>query len=169
MPVAERRFLLVYFAYLAAQTGPADLPSPTTKKRPRPTSERTPVPESVKPAFAPFHVAARLITGADLFQAGMRLLDKGLVVNGTLSDGLLAVPEAPNDQDALPIIVGICNDRQGLDLVPEGLDKLGLRYAAPEGEADDVPMVTTSAERGLTSIGRAVVEIIWAASVAMMS
>ncbi|EJD52806.1 hypothetical protein AURDEDRAFT_111355 [Auricularia subglabra TFB-10046 SS5] len=163
VPLAERRYLVVYFVQ---QTQLATIPSPVTKKRPRQGTEQ-PTASSSKTSFTPFHVVARLITSEDLLHAGMRSLDKGLFVSGTISDSLIAVPD-PSSADALsPIIIALCNEKQSVELVPEGLDKLGLRVDPDDGMS--VVGENGGKERALTPIGRAVVEIIWASCIAVSS
>ncbi|KAH7108002.1 hypothetical protein BKA62DRAFT_739945 [Auriculariales sp. MPI-PUGE-AT-0066] len=191
-PVNERRYLVVYFvkqSQLGGLPSPVQ-PPPPSKKRNRPGASPTAGPShgnsnlaggsSSKHGFTPFHVVARLVNSNDLLQAGMRSLDKGLFISGSISDGLLAVPDVPASADTLsPIIIALCNETQSLEFVPEGLDKLGLRVEPPEqDDIDDDPIgirtwagpptvFNPHSERALTSIGRAVVEIIWAACVAV--
>lgn len=167
VPLSERRYLVVYFVQ-QTQLGNVASPVNANKKRPRQPAANAheQASSSSKTGFTPFHIVARLLTSDDLLHAGMRSLDKGLFVTGTISDSLLAVPDLSGTDALSPIIIALCNDRQALELVPEGLDKLGLRV-----EPDDGMSIAgeTGPERALTSIGRAVVEIIWAACVAVSS
>jgi len=185
VPVDERRYLVVYLVQQSQLSSAVSPNRPagamqTNKKRTRqgqtPAPAQAAMPSNNKHGFTPFHVCAKLLTSDDLMQAGMRSLDKGLLIPGSISDGLLVVPDTPPSDAQGPIIIALCNETQALELVPEGLDKLGLRVEDEEHEeeGDDDAMGINAwanpppaAEKSLTSIGRAVVEIIWAACVAV--
>lgn len=177
-PMSEREYLLVYFVPLerpdASSGGAAGHGSRLSKKRSRGNMDRR-SSSSVSAAASwakgrrtAFHVVARVLTAAELYATGLR--HPGTFSRSDLpsSGGLARAPSMnPGHQDrkrrAFPSVIAMCNGTgTSVEFVPEGLDRLGLCTPSFEWQSES--------ERfpGLTPVGVEIVEMVWAASVAVL-
>lgn len=210
VPMAERTYLLVYYVPFDNNSrGSNSRTSAGSKKRSRrdrdrldrkksmavTASERAllspPEEESTTSAEAPpppkkkktsFRVVARMLTYADVRECGIKLPRFGLAVHGSLSDALLGNPTYHAMGDDFSAVVAICHGEDaGVELITEGLDKLGLRMsknaladeqqialAAMRMDAGAMKEEYEARQQPLTPIGRSVVEMIFAGCVSIL-
>jgi hypothetical protein len=158
-----------------------------TKKPPRFRSrkgDRKPHHHHPMPLFdvrRGFKVVARLITHSDLNGSGIRRPIRGLSVTGPLAQAELGIPPASLRAIHSDVyVIGACLDSDGaIELLPEGLEKLGLcaPHTEPlvqrDGTGTTNPMTQTAepveevGPRPLTAIGRAAVEVVWLGCMAL--
>jgi hypothetical protein len=156
--------------------------------KPEPTDEEKhnaqPIPElpPKKPRKVTFRVVAQMLSYADVRECGIKLPRFGLAVHGSLSDALLGNPTYHARGENYPAVIAVCHGTEsGLELVTEGLDKLGLRrsksaiadeqqvaLAAMEMDADAMEEELQARQQPLTPIGKSVVEMIFAGCVSIL-
>jgi len=152
-----------------------------------PTEEEftTPVEVPTKPTKkkkTTFRVVARMLNYADVRECGIKLPRFGLAVHGSLSDALLGNPIYHAMGDDYSAVVAICHGEDaGVELITEGLDKLGLRKSKGVlAEEQQIALAAMRADEGameeehearqqpLTPIGKSVVEMIFAGCVSIL-
>ncbi|PVG00334.1 hypothetical protein CPB86DRAFT_701448 [Serendipita vermifera] len=205
VPMTERTYLLVYFVPFDSSLKSTDSGRGSSKKRTRrdrdrserkksiaipsegtvlsPTEEEDTVAESMvsdqtqkKPKKCSFRVVARMLSYADVRECGIKLPRFGLAVHGSLSDALLGNPTYHAVGENYSAVVAVCHGaEQGIELVTEGLDKLGLRktavssadeqqiaLAAMQMDREAMEEEHEARQQPLTPIGKSVVEMIFA-------
>lgn len=211
VPMTERTYLLVYYVPFDSSGRSGDSVSSGKKRtrrdrdrsdradRKKPTSahgrprleptdeERRNAPTILdlppkKPKKVAFRVVAQMLSYADVRECGIKLPRFGLAVHGSLSDALLGNPMYHARGENYPAVVAVCHGAEaGLELVTEGLDKLGLRrnkaaiadeqqiaLAAMEMDADALEEELQARQQPLTPIGKSVVEMIFAGCVSIL-
>lgn len=207
VPMTERTYLLVYYVPFdsSSKSGGESAASGASKKRTRrdrdrsdrkmaverallsPTEEEftveVPSPPTKKKKKTSFRVVARMLNYADVRECGIKLPRFGLAVHGSLSDALLGNPtyHAMGGED-YSAVVAICHGEDaGVELITEGLDKLGLRKSKRVlAEEQQIALAAMTADEGameeehearqqpLTPIGKSVVEMIFAGCVSIL-
>jgi hypothetical protein len=112
-----------------------------------------------------FRGCARLVSYDELRGSGIRLPSDGLAVTGSIREAMRLIPtHRDRPEFNTEIVIASCFGKdQGVELVPEGFDKLGLCMPRPEHDPEE------EVEFQLTPIGRAAAELTWLAGIAMMS
>jgi len=168
--LADRRYLLVYYVPLEHSRfttgGEQTLRASKKRSRGNVNLERhgasTPVSGRLLPSrrsplikgrMTSFHVVARILSAAEFRDSGIR---QPSAYEPEMS-------EAKSAPSCISAVIAVCqNSHSGVELVPEGLEKLGL--CAPvydwQSEADQY--------RSLTPTGVEVVELVWAGCVALL-
>lgn len=124
---------------------------------------------------SPFQMSARVISHHDLQGTGIRIPEHGLSVCGPMQEAEDEMPHTVTGNDY--IIIGLCNSRQqGIEFLPYGFATLGLAKALPSKDpVDDKAAVRNEAYFDdevaylATPIGRAVMEMAFAGSIAVSS
>ncbi|KDQ55827.1 hypothetical protein JAAARDRAFT_208596 [Jaapia argillacea MUCL 33604] len=162
-PVAleDRQYLLVYYI-------PPEQRDANGKKRGRAGKSSSSTLLRDKHAnLDALNVCARLLGYDDLRNTGVRLPAEGLSVTGPISEAVKSIPP-PSVRAAghAGLVIGVCKSRdRGIELIPEGLDKLGLSKSVLDNQYSE----EIEFEYYLTTIGRAAVEMAWLGSMALMS
>ncbi|THH30772.1 hypothetical protein EUX98_g3415 [Antrodiella citrinella] len=167
VPVEERQYLLVYYV-------PFDERSQKKRDKKRTREEvhkTTPGAQSVNISLQSFRICARLVSYADMRETGVRLPDYGLSITGSMTEATKFLPSSSiRDMSLDDIVIGVCHTREnGMEFVPEGLNKLGLCMPTnepvriPTSEEDEPEEI----DANLTPIGRAAVEMAWLGSMAV--
>ncbi|KAL5528782.1 hypothetical protein ACEPAF_7919 [Sanghuangporus sanghuang] len=109
-----------------------------------------------------FNVLARLVSYKDVNGSGIRVPTNGLAVTGPMSDAIAAIPQVRFQVDDLALMIAFCASRErGVEVVPEGAEKLGL--CVPRTNFDD-----PDSDAPLSPLGRAAVEMAWLGALAIM-
>ena len=143
-----------------------------------------PLPEQApkKPKKCSFRVVARMLNYADVRESGIKLPRFGLAVHGSLSDALVGNPTYHAVGENYSAVIAVCHGAEsGMELVTEGLDKLGLRrvqrgladeqqiaLGAMEMDANAMEEELEARQQPLTPIGKSVVEMIFAGCVSIL-
>ncbi len=164
-PLTERQYLLVYFVPMLSKDQKKE-----TQKRARgsqtssanshsDSSTSKDAKNSV--ALSAFNIMARLVSYKDVNGSGIRVPTIGLSVTGPMTDAVRAIPSIRFEMDDLALIIGFCDKRErGVEILPEGAEKLGLCLPRTSPDMDlDAP---------LSSLGRAAVEMAWLGALAVM-
>lgn len=139
-----------------------------------------PIPR--KPKKCSFRVVARILSYSDVRECGIKLPRFGLAVHGALSDALLGNPTYHAHGENFPAVVAVCHGAEsGVELVTEGLDKLGLRVprtapaeqqqvalAAMEMDPNAMTEEFMARQEPLTLIGKSIVEMIFAGCISIL-
>lgn len=210
VPMTERTYLLVYYVPFdsSSRSGESSRSAAASKKRPRKNHDRSdrkkslvsdrtmlsttleemppvpPIPEPMpkKPKKCSFRVVARMLTYADVRESGIKLPRFGLAVHGSLSDALVGNPTYHAMGENYSAVIAVCHGAEsGMELVTEGLDKLGLRrvqrgladeqqiaLGAMEMDATAMEEELEARQQPLTPIGKSVVEMIFAGCVSIL-
>ena len=168
VPLESRKYLLVYYVPFDKRTeGGKKVESPAVSQSIGQRSKNKTV------FLNSFRVSAHLMSYQDFKGSGIRLPAIGLSVTGPLTHA-----QPPNVQPEMhrdPIAIAQCSKRDnGIEFLPEGLDKLGLCDAElvepledPDDLDDDDEKVEFRFE--LNALGRAVVEMAWVGAMAVTS
>ena len=109
-----------------------------------------------------FNILARLVSYKDVNGSGIRVPTNGLAVAGPMSDAIAAIPRVRFQVDDLALMIAFCANRErGVEVVPEGVEKLGL--CLPRANSDD-----PDSDAPLSPLGRAAVEMAWLGALAVM-
>ncbi|KAI5118890.1 hypothetical protein M0805_003565 [Coniferiporia weirii] len=166
IPLPDRQFLLVYYVANELSKERSD-----DKKRSRgsqtssSTSHHTDATSSRESrnavSLSSFNVLARLVSYKDVNGSGIRVPTDGLSVTGPMSDAIREIPQIRFQVDDLALMIAFCANRErGVEVVPEGAEKLGLCLPRTSPDPDsDAP---------LSSLGRAAVEMAWLGALAVM-
>lgn len=211
VPMTERTYLLVYYVPFdsSSKSGGGSGAAGASKKRTRrdrdrserkksmavtaserallsPTEEEfttsAEAPPPPKKKKTSFRVVARMLNYADVKECGIKLPRFGLAVHGSLSDALLGNPAYHAMGDDYSAVVAICHGEEaGVELITEGLDKLGLRksrgvlaeeqqiaLAAMTMDESAMEEEFEARQQPLTPIGKSVVEMIFAGCVSIL-
>lgn len=211
VPMTERMYLLVYYVPFdsTSKPGESSRSAVTSKKRTRRDRDRSdrkkspstsdrmilsttveevppvpPLPDATpkKPKKCSFRVVARMLNYADVRESGIKLPRFGLAVHGPLSDALVGNPTYHAVGENYSAVIAVCHGaEQGMELVTEGLDKLGLRrikrgvadeqqiaLGAMEMDAGAMEEEMEARQQPLTPIGKSVVEMIFAGCVSIL-
>ena len=167
IPLHERQYLLVYYVPMPGKEKKDD------KKRSR-HAQNTPLSSVTHPEsqsshskdknsvyLVSFNILARLVSYKDVNGSGIRLPATGLSVTGSMAEAIRAIPQVRYQADDLSVMIGFCDRRErGVEIVPEGTEKLGLCLERVSPDPDsDAP---------LSSLGRAAVEMAWIGALAVM-
>ncbi|KAH8118949.1 hypothetical protein DFH11DRAFT_410765 [Phellopilus nigrolimitatus] len=166
IPLHERQYLLVYYV-------PNELnkEKPEDKKRSRGSQtssatshhSATTTSREIKNTveLSSFNVLARLVSYKDVNGSGIRVPTNGLSVSGPMIEAMLAIPQIRFQVDDLALMIAFCANRErGVEVVPEGAEKLGLCLPRTSPDPDsDAP---------LSPLGRAAVEMAWLGALAVM-
>lgn len=170
VPLESRKYLLVYYVPFDKRTEVAGGKKAEQPNLSRSASQRT----KNKTVFLnSFRVSAHLMSYQDFQGSGIRLPATGLSVTGPLSKAQPPKVEPELHRD--PIAIAQCSKRDnGIEFLPEGLDKLGLSISEkieqivdPNDLDDDDDKVEFKFE--LNALGRAVVEMAWVGAMAVTS
>jgi len=135
-----------------------------------------------KPKKVSFRVVARMLSYMDVRECGIKLPRFGLAVDAPLSDALVGNPQYHAAQGSFSAVVGVChNTESGLELLTDGLDRLGLRHQAmQQAEEQQTALLAMSADRPAlqeemnahlqppTPIGKSVIEAIFSGCISVM-
>ena len=191
-PIEERLYLLVYYVPFADRSGGTGGGGGSSgKKRSRSVTRRgepghSPHLSSRSVVLTAFRAIARLVTYVDLRGSGVRLPSRGMAVSGPLAAAVRGIPSASlRDVHHGEYVIAVCQKRDhGVEIVPEGLEKLGLceprtqatvfagagGVAHPAMQVRDPDMDAMNADpQPLTAIGRAAVEMVWLGCMAVTS
>ncbi|KAG8834483.1 hypothetical protein FRC17_008539 [Serendipita sp. 399] len=209
VPLTERTYLLVYYVPFdsSAKSIDSSRSSSSGKKRTRrerdrpdrkrhmsPDEPSSPVaeekeelmpmlePPPKKPKKCSFRVVARMLSYTDVRECGIKLPRFGLAVHGPLSDALLGNPSYHATGENFSSVIAVCHGADaGVELVTEGLDKLGLRrsksaqadeqqiaLAAMDMDATAMEEEHEARQQPLTPIGKSVVEMVFAGCVSIL-
>jgi hypothetical protein len=211
VPMSERMYLLVYYVPFdsSSKAGESSRSAVTSKKRTRRDRDRSdrkkspstpdrmtlsttleevppvpPLPDATpkKPKKCSFRVVARMLNYADVRESGIKLPRFGLAVHGPLSDALVGNPTYHAVGENYSAVIAVCHGAEsGMELVTEGLDKLGLRrikrgvadeqqiaLGAMQMDAGAMEEEMEARQQPLTPIGKSVVEMIFAGCVSIL-
>ncbi|KAH6912953.1 hypothetical protein BKA70DRAFT_1531659 [Coprinopsis sp. MPI-PUGE-AT-0042] len=186
IPVEKCLYLLIYYR-------PSEIPPPHQGEKGKKANMKsshgtsTSSRDSVRAAdktilFNKFHFSARIVTYGDIQGSAVRSPDAGLAVMGSLKEAYETMPQHQHVGTEFTMI-GLSHSRdRGVELIPEGLEKLGLAnrkldHDAPPKSEDDSTIYPKDSEEEeepdtihvLTPIGRAVVEMAWLGAMALTS
>ncbi len=93
---------------------------------------------------------ARLVSYKDVNGSGIRVPTIGLSVTGPMTDAVRAIPSIRFEMDDLALIIGFCDKRErGVEILPEGAEKLGLCLPRTSPDMDlDAPLSSGSCRCG---------------------
>lgn len=171
--------------YVSPSAPPSPPTNPTLPLPPSiPTSPPSGTPQSpskIIPPLRSFRVVGRILTTEELQFSGLRYPGADLADPAAAkSFGTSSTPKAsrkPNREDddnnepPFTAIIAVCHDAHlgHIEYIPEGLDALGFCGNAPEHVKGAVTPFTFERSIGpLSDIGREVVEICWAGSLALI-
>ena len=134
------------------------------------------------PKKVSFRVVARMLSYMDVRECGIKLPRFGLAVDAPLSDALVGNPQYHAAQGSFSAVVGVChNTESGLELLTDGLDRLGLRHQTmPQAEEQQTALLAMSPDRPAlqeemdahlqppTPIGKSVIEAILSGTISVM-
>ncbi|KAH8080250.1 hypothetical protein BXZ70DRAFT_901466, partial [Cristinia sonorae] len=174
IPVEERQYLLVYYVPFEVQPNKKKRDKKRTREELNHKASSSHLASSSGPniSLSSFRICARLVSYSDMRETGVRLPDYGLSITGSMTEATQHLPPPSiRDMSLDDIVIGVCTSRQqGMEIVPEGLVKLGLSLNPTseepvEGlkEEEEAP----EPEVRLTPIGRAAVEMAWLGSMAL--
>ena len=170
VPLESRKYLLVYYVPFDKKTegaGGKKVEQPTVlNSASRKAKNKTVLLNS-------FRVSAHLMSYQDFQGSGIRLPATGLAVTGPLIHAQPPNVELEMHRD--PVAIAQCSKRDnGIEFLPEGLQKLGLcdaerveQLVDPYDFDDDDEKVEYKFE--LNALGRAVVEMAWVGAMAVTS
>jgi hypothetical protein len=168
-PLEDRCYLLVYYVPFPGK------PPKGLKKRMR--SSPTSSADSTKSderniLLTEFRVCACAIRYADFRGSGVRLPSDGLLVSDSAVDEPL--PCVPDTGDMLNdphgSVIGMYHGKErGVEFVPEGILKLGLCLELPSRSHSQNLFKKEVEGTPLSTLGRAVVEMVWAGCMALSS
>ena len=136
----------------------------------------------MKPKKVSFRVAARMLSYMDVRECGIKLPRFGLAVDGPLSDALVGNPQYHAAQGSFSAVIGVCHGTEsGLELLTDGLDRMGLRHQAmQQAEEQQTALLAMSPDRPAlqeemnaqlqppTAIGKSVIEVILSGCISVM-
>ncbi|KAE9397526.1 hypothetical protein BT96DRAFT_823297, partial [Gymnopus androsaceus JB14] len=175
IPLDSRRYLLVFYKTLQAETDKASSSSSPTD------------PQNI--LLPGFRAIARQVSYSDLQGTGVRAPEQGLSVSGPLEDAFKQMPRptsattplsSPSCDDihaAQLSIIGSCYSREaGVEFDPEALIELDLctvlggeKKPLPPGMVAEQFDSEQSMTVKLTPIGSAVMELVWVGGLALTS
>ncbi|KLO11731.1 hypothetical protein SCHPADRAFT_456201 [Schizopora paradoxa] len=162
--LSERQYLLVYYVPMLSEdqkeTQKRSRDSQTSSANSHSGSSTTKDSKN-SIALTAFNIMARLVSYKDVNGSGIRVPTIGLSVTGPMTDAVRAIPSVRFEMDDLALIIGLCDKRErGVEILPEGAEKLGLCLPRTSPDMDlDAP---------LSPLGRAVVEMAWIGALAVM-
>ena len=170
VPLENRKYLLVYYVPFDQLNKRSAL---SGKQGTETLNAATPPDQNKNKSvfLSSFRVSTHLMSYDDFRGTGVRLPSLGLSVTGPLSKA--TPPSVVPDIHMDAVAIAQCSKREkGIELLPEGLHKLGLCFAeevrpASDGESDCEDEVEFRFE--LSAIGRAVVELAWVGAMAVTS
>ena len=170
VPLESRKYLLVYYVPFDKRIEGAGGKKVEHQTLSRSGSQRT---KNKMVFLNSFRVSAHLMSYHDFQGSGIRLPATGLSVTGPLAQAQPPKVEPELHRD--PIAIAQCSKRDnGIEFLPEGLQKLGLCDAEeveqimdPDGLDGDKEKVEFKFE--LNALGRAVVEMAWVGAMAVTS
>lgn len=135
-----------------------------------------------KPKKVSFRVVARMLSYMDVRECGIKLPRYGLAVDAPLSDALVGNPQYHAAQGSFSAVIGVCHSLEsGLELLTDGLDRLGLRHQTmQQAEEQQTALLAMSADRPAlqeemnahlqppTPIGKSVIEAILSGCISVM-
>ena len=169
VPLESRKYLLVYYVPFDKQTERAG-----GKKIEQPVVAQLNQRAKNKTVFLnSFRVSAHLMSYQDFKGSGIRLPATGLSITGPLT--YAQPPDVEPELHRDPVAIAQCSKRDnGIEFLPEGLQKLGLcdaeqveQMVDPDDFDDDDEKVEYKFE--LNALGRAVVEMAWVGAMAVTS
>jgi hypothetical protein len=170
VPLELRKYLLVYYVPFDKKTEKVGGKRVEHPMLSHPSNQRV----KNKTVFLnSFRVSAHLMSYQDFKGSGIRLPATGLSITGPLTHA-----RPPNVEPELhrdPVAIAQCSKRDnGIEFLPEGLQKLGLcdaeqveQMVDPDDLDDDDEKVEYKFE--LNALGRAVVEMAWIGAMAVTS
>lgn len=171
LPLQERQYLLVYYVAnelakdksddkkrTRSQTSSAASHTETSSSRGHGHASSS-TKNTV--SLSSFNVMARLVSHRDVNGSGIRVPTSGLSVTGSFGDAVRAIPQIRFEADDFALMIAFCASRaRGVEVVPEGAEKLGLCLLRTSPDPDsDAP---------LSPLGRAAVEMAWLGALAVM-
>lgn len=168
VPLQERQYLLVYYVPMLSKEKTEKMDekkrtrgSQTSSANSHHSDSSNPKENKTSIALNAFNILARLVSYKDVNGSGIRIPTSGLAVTGLMSDAIRAIPQVRFQMDDLALIIGFCDKlERGVELLPEGAEKLGLCLPRTSPDPDsDAP---------LSSLGRAAVEMAWLGALAIM-
>ncbi|KIK92666.1 hypothetical protein PAXRUDRAFT_829742 [Paxillus rubicundulus Ve08.2h10] len=168
----HRKYLLVY--YVPFDDAPSGKKSEQQKKKAKQSHSSDSGGEGdPKSVFLPvFRVIARVVTYDELRLTGVRVPSDGLAITGPAWEAMSYTSSPPPRISLNDTVVCVCHDRdQGFVFLSDALYQLGLCTAEelpidPNLGTEDGPK---ESEKFLTTIGRAIVEMIWLGCLAITS
>ena len=165
IPLEERQYLLVYYVPMLTKEKHEDKKrsrhSQTSSANSHHSDSSITKENKTNIALSAFNILARLVSYRDIYGSGIRIPTNGLSVTGPIMEAMHAIPHIRFLADDLSLIIGFCDKRErGVEILPEGCEKLGLCLPRTSPDPDsDAP---------LSSLGRAAVEMAWLGALAVM-
>ncbi|KAH6912955.1 hypothetical protein BKA70DRAFT_781433 [Coprinopsis sp. MPI-PUGE-AT-0042] len=178
IPVEERMYLLIYYSPYECQDEKSKKGSKKSSHGSSSSSRDS--AKARKPTLLQrFHFCARMVTYRDIQGSGVRCPDVGLSVIGPLQEAYASMPQQKHVHTEFTVIGQSHSRDRGVELIPEGFEKLGLATRELDPDAslkseDDSSSISKEEEdpytiHVLTPIGRAVVEMAWLGAMALTS
>ncbi|TFL03091.1 hypothetical protein BDV98DRAFT_415511 [Pterulicium gracile] len=182
IPAEKRHFLLVH--YIAFDN---DRPSAAVEKKKGGRSATSSMDDSTSGTsttmsyrdehsilLTSFRCSARRVAYHELAGSNVLAPNEGLCVSGQIAHALEHLPQHIQQENASDVIIAVCQSRDnGIELIPEGFNRLGLCYAKKdEGRLKVLPSEEDQIEEDellLTPIGRAAAEMAWLGCLALTS
>lgn len=164
IPLEERQYLLVYYVPMLSKEKSEDKKrsrqSQTSSANSHHSDSSTTKENKTNISLNAFNILARLVSYKDIYGSGIRIPTNGLSVTGPIMEAIRAIPRIRFHVDDLSLIIGFCDKRErGVEILPEGCEKLGLCLPRTSPDPDlDAP---------LSSLGRAAVEMAWLGALAV--
>ncbi|EJD02671.1 uncharacterized protein FOMMEDRAFT_140581 [Fomitiporia mediterranea MF3/22] len=171
IPLHERQYLLVYYVPNELSKESKDNSGDKKRARTQTASASSHASDATlvtgkgasknTVALSSFNILARLVSYKDVLGSGIRIPTTGLAISGPMSEGIAAIPQIRFQVDDLALMIAFCASRErGVEVVPEGVEKLGLCLPRTNPDPDsDAP---------LSPLGRAAVEMAWLGALAIM-
>lgn len=164
IPLEERQYLLVYYVPMLSKEKSEDKKrsrqSQTSSANSHHSDSSTTKENKTNITLNAFNILARLVSYKDIYGSGIRIPTNGLSVTGPIMEAIRAIPQIQFHVDDLSLLIGFCDKRErGVEILPEGCEKLGLCLPRTSPDPDlDAP---------LSSLGRAAVEMAWLGALAV--
>ncbi|THU96732.1 hypothetical protein K435DRAFT_663830 [Dendrothele bispora CBS 962.96] len=188
IPEEEKRYLVVYYKTRPTITEEEIVRGGGKQKQKQKErekeSESTPGSDQAKNIMlSSFIVVALTVSFEELQDLRVTLPKEGLMVTGPLEDAFRSIPpktarDSSSDVSVRECVLAQCNSRDtGLQFDPEALIQLGLCSVVRETGKEPLPLGRVSEEFDsqktievkLTSLGTAVMEMIWYGGLALTS
>jgi hypothetical protein len=160
----DRQYLLVYYVAF-------DQPIEKVQEKPRSqTSSRESASTTDERGIlsSEFRAVARVVGYNELRGAGVRLPSDGMSMTGPMWEAVKYVPSL-NRTEPQGFVIATCLGREhGVEIMSEGLVKMGLCLPVPERQTD-ADAGEWEEDAILSPIGRAAVEMAWAGCMALTS
>ena len=186
IPTEKRHFLLVHYiafdndrpsaAVEKSRKGGRSATSSTDDSTGGGTSTTMSYRDEHSILLTSFRCSARRVAYHELAGSNVLAPNEGLYVSGQIAHALEHLPQRIQQENASDVIIAVCQSRDnGIELIPEGFNRLGLCYAKKDeggGRLKPLPSEEDQIEEDellLTPIGRAAAEMAWLGCLALTS